>query len=376
MPQENKPNILIIGNPHSHPSAEAFLRKFLKVLYPLSDSISLISGDLPLNFNGKIQWIKTESRVDNKSSMLARLTNYTLNQIYITFVIVKLFRKSVFDAIIFLAPAPVPILITNVLRKKIIIYRGGSLSEQHKNSRLFYIFSHLFFEKFPAILADKIIVESRNSIKFQDLEKYKDKVVIGSLYVDTNMFRYKKEIEKRKERVGYIGILNKNKGVDKFSKALVIIYDFLNKTNTEVIIGGDGPLFSSIREMIEKSNLSNKVTFTGWIPHEKLSESLNELKLLVLPSHSEGMPNIVLEAMTCFTPVLATPIGAIPDVITDGETGFIMENNSPECIAKNVVRALEHPDLERISENARVLVEREFTYGAAVERYRKMLDSL
>jgi glycosyltransferase involved in cell wall biosynthesis len=376
MPQESKQNILIIGNLHSHPSAEAFLRKFLKILCPLSDSISLISGDLPLNFSGKIQWIKTESRVDNKSSMLARLTNYTLNQIYITFVIVKLFRKSVFDVIIFLPPAPVPILLTNVLRKKIIIYRGGSSSEQYKNSRLFYIFSYLFFEKLPAILADKIIVESRNSIKFQDLEKYKDKVVISSLYVDTNRFRYKKEIEKRKERIGYIGILNKNKGVDKFSKAIIIIYDFLKEKNTEVVIGGDGPLFSSIREMIEKSNLSNTVTFTGWLPHEKLSESLNELKLLVLPSYSEGMPNIVLEAMACGTPVLAMPVGAIPDVITDGETGFIMEDNSPTCIAENVVRALEHPDLEMIVGNARALVEREFTYEAAVERYRKILENI
>jgi len=63
-------------------------------------------------------------------------------------------------------------------------------------------------------------------------------------------------------------------------------------------------------------------------------------------------------------------------VITDGETGFVMEDNSPACIAENVIRALEHPDLEMIVENARVLVEREFTYEAAVERYREVLKEL
>ena len=69
-------------------------------------------------------------------------------------------------------------------------------------------------------------------------------------------------------------------------------------------------------------------------------------------------------------------VGAIPDLIEDGETGFIMENNSPECIAENVMRALEHPDLEGIVENARARVEREFTYEVAVERYRKILNNL
>ena len=62
-------------------------------------------------------------------------------------------------------------------------------------------------------------------------------------------------------------------------------------------------------------------------------------------------------------------------MIKDGETGFIMENNSPECIAKNVMRALEHPNPERIGENARELVEKEFTYEAAVERYRTILEN-
>jgi glycosyltransferase involved in cell wall biosynthesis len=53
-----------------------------------------------------------------------------------------------------------------------------------------------------------------------------------------------------------------------------------------------------------------------------------------------------------------------------------MENNSPECIAENVMRALEHPDLEGIVENARARVEREFTYEVAVKRYRAILKEL
>ena len=53
-----------------------------------------------------------------------------------------------------------------------------------------------------------------------------------------------------------------------------------------------------------------------------------------------------------------------------------MENNSPECIAENVIRALGYPNLEEIVKNARALVERDFTYEAAVERYRKILENI
>ncbi|MDI6867848.1 MAG: glycosyltransferase family 4 protein [Methanoculleus sp.] len=98
--------------------------------------------------------------------------------------------------------------------------------------------------------------------------------------------------------------------------------------------------------------------------------------LLVLPSYTEGLPNIMLEAMACGTPVLATPVGAIPDVIIDGKTGFIMENNSPECIADNVVRALEHPDLEQIAEAGRRFVEENFSFEKTVENWKEILQNI
>ena len=79
--------------------------------------------------------------------------------------------------------------------------------------------------------------------------------------------------------------------------------------------------------------------------------------------------------MACGTPILATPVGALPDLIKDGETGFIMEDNSPETIARNVIRALSDGRFERIARNARTLVENEFTYRAAVGRYRPILST-
>ena len=74
--------------------------------------------------------------------------------------------------------------------------------------------------------------------------------------------------------------------------------------------------------------------------------------------------------------MLATPVGAIPDIIIDGKTGFIMENNSPECIAENVIRALSSPDLERIAEAGRRFVEENFTFERTVENWKEILQSI
>ena len=74
--------------------------------------------------------------------------------------------------------------------------------------------------------------------------------------------------------------------------------------------------------------------------------------------------------------MLATPVGAIPDVIIDGKTGFIMENNSPECIAENVIRALSSPNLERIAEDGRRFVEENFTFETVVENWKGVLRDI
>ena len=80
--------------------------------------------------------------------------------------------------------------------------------------------------------------------------------------------------------------------------------------------------------------------------------------------------------MACGTPVLATPVGGVPDLIKDGETGFIMEDNSPQCIAKNVTKVLKHPGLEEIAQNGRKLIEEQYIFKVIVEECRRALAVL
>jgi len=113
-----------------------------------------------------------------------------------------------------------------------------------------------------------------------------------------------------------------------------------------------------VKHELRISGLKDKVMFTGWVPHEELPKYLNDIKLYVLPSYSEGLPKATLEAMACGTPVLVTPVGGIPDVIKDGKTGFITEDNSSECIARNIIRALSHPNLDQSARMGQLLLKR------------------
>jgi glycosyltransferase involved in cell wall biosynthesis len=204
---------------------------------------------------------------------------------------------------------------------------------------------------------------------FLGLKKYKGKTISsGSRSVDSNAFSITKKMNERADLIGYIGRLSDEKGIMNFVEAIPLISE--KQGNLKFFIGGDGPLYAKIRDRLEDNNLMEKVELKGWIPHEKVPSYLNELKLFILPSYSEGLPTAILESMACGTPVLATPVGGIPDVIDDKVTGLILEDTSPEFIAKNVIDALENANLDGISINGRALIEKQFSFTGAVERFK------
>jgi glycosyltransferase involved in cell wall biosynthesis len=227
-------------------------------------------------------------------------------------------------------------------------------------------------EKINFSLSKKIVVYSERLIKEWNLEKYKNKILIGHRhYINFENFSITKPFSQRDNIIGYIGRLSEEKGILNFVSALPGILQENN--NLKIYIIGDGPLNDQIRANLVQSNILKNVILTGWIPHNELTHYLNELRVLILPSNTEGLSNIMLESMACGTPVLSTPVGAIPDFITDGKTGFLMENNSPECIEKNVIRALNSPNIEEIIINALDLLKRQFTFESAVKRYSGIL---
>ena len=380
--------IVTVTHPFNNIAGEQHLANLIQTLEPLSSKIipiTGITGNFPEYPNKKVRIIRLKSMQTEGMSLPIKILNHLLVDLQISFNLLKIFREV--DIVFFHIGArayPSSALLSKLLRIKIIAFSFSSASKMAevgasqnviKKSQIFSIFLAAILQKFVFHLANQIAVEAENVIGFSNLKSYKDKIrIYGVPYVDLNLFKVEKEIKDRKEIVGCIGRLSALKGVQNLAKAIPLVLE--KKGDVRFLIGGDGPLLSGIKEELEANNAFSKVKFVGWIPHNEVPNYLNEIKLLVLPSYTEGSPGIVREAMACGTLVLATPVGGIPDLIKDGETGFIMENNSPECIVENVIRALNYPNLDKIAKNARALGEREFTYETVVERYKKILRCL
>lgn len=266
-----------------------------------------------------------------------------------------------------------PLLAAKLMGKKVGILLAASIKNTSDSQNDPFANIILLQEKISFRLANRIILYS-GLLKWQwNMERFAGKILIAhEHFLDFNTFTVTTPYSERSRFIGYIGRLSAEKGVQNFTEALSAILS--NHLDLRVLIGGDGQLKETIEKSLQEQGIRSNVDLPGWISHDGLPKYLNQLRLLVLPSYTEGLPNIMLEAMACGTPVLATPVGAIPDVIQDEVTGFIMENNTPECIARSVMRALNHPDLEGIAERGRQYVEKEFTFEKAVERWQEILN--
>jgi glycosyltransferase involved in cell wall biosynthesis len=138
--------------------------------------------------------------------------------------------------------------------------------------------------------------------------------------------------------------------------------------NFRVIVGGKGPLGSTLKELVQKLELSDIVRFEGFIPDEDLPRYFQAADLVLMPTQElEGFGLVTVEALACGTPVLGTPIGAIPEVLSLVDSSLIATACTSGALAEAITclirRIREHPDnWLTLSRQARSVVEQHFTW--------------
>jgi glycosyltransferase involved in cell wall biosynthesis len=315
--------------------------------------------------------------MDKDQSVVARLVEFVCFQLRTTKIIVDNSRRV--DVLLFHLGTDlvVPIGISRLIGKRTVMMTSGSFSRSlkaiHKKPLLMALIAIL--EKSSYLASGKIIAYTPRCIEYFGLGRFKRKILIAnSHFLDLAKFRIQKHLASRENIIGYLGRLSEEKGVLNLIEAMKLVRS--RGIDARLLVIGDGPLEQVLKNYIHDASLEEDVEMLGWLPHDDLPPLLNRMRLLVMPSYTEGLPNAILEAMACGTPVLATPVGGVPDVIRDSVTGFIMEDPSPECIANNIQRALAYPNLQNVTERANALVANEYNFQKKVEDWSVVIDAI
>ncbi|MBI4640709.1 MAG: glycosyltransferase family 4 protein [Candidatus Tectomicrobia bacterium] len=167
--------------------------------------------------------------------------------------------------------------------------------------------------------------------------------------------------------------LRKIKGTEYLLKACQLLKE-KGKSFRCLIVGG-GEERRRLDEEVREMNLAKEVMFLGARPHEEVRRLYYEADLFVLPSLSEGIPVALMEAMASGLPVIATNITGIPELVTHGEDGLLVEPRNAVGLAHSIEYLLESVDVElrcAMGKRARQKVERSFNLKESVTRLEEL----
>ena len=141
-------------------------------------------------------------------------------------------------------------------------------------------------------------------------------------------------------------------------------------------LGGDGEI-DAVRERIAGEVWGAQVHLLGWVDGAEKEAALRQASIFLLPSYAEGLPMALLEAMARAIPVVTTPVGGIPQVVADGETGLLVTPGDASGIAGALRRLLRDPgEAARIGDAARALVRRRHEVGVVTAQLSAIYNAV
>ncbi|HYM61570.1 MAG TPA: N-acetyl-alpha-D-glucosaminyl L-malate synthase BshA [Thermoanaerobaculia bacterium] len=157
---------------------------------------------------------------------------------------------------------------------------------------------------------------------------------------------------------------------------ILAVFELVNRrVPSRMIMIGDGPDRSKGEAFCRDHNLRERVSFLGNVPN--LQEIIGASDLFLLPSEHESFGMAALEALASEVPVIATRAGGLPEVITDGETGYLLPVGKVAAMAERAIEILLDDDLrERMGRNGRELAEGKFNVSRVVPQYRRFYESV
>jgi glycosyltransferase involved in cell wall biosynthesis len=186
--------------------------------------------------------------------------------------------------------------------------------------------------------ADKIFCAS------QALAKKFEAAGLDAKRLETNYNGVDKEVFFPAERtttsepikILFVGSIIETKGVNELYHAFKTVKD---ECNCSLDYVGEGYERSKLEKWAQQDKLSSKIKFSGSLSLMQVAEKIRHADILVLPSYREGVPNVLLEAFASGTPVVATKVGGIPEVVSE-DTGVLVDAQDAQSLAEGIKKAV------------------------------------
>jgi len=264
-----------------------------------------------------------------------------------------------------------------------------------------------FYSTIPGVIAAKVAnapyiiagkrdmnkMLSKNKIKIEKfLWKYCHKIVVNAckikeylvtkegifadkievIYNGVDIRKYPKESSNvssdNYDLIGMIANFRKQKDHRTFLLAAKLVLNI--KEKVKFILIGSGPLELEMKKFAEELGIKESVLFYGQKTGKELYEIFRKLSINVLSSTNEGLPNTILEAMAMGIPVIANPSGGIPELIKDGEDGYLFPYKNADILLEKILTILENEEIAyKIGSNAKMKVESNFTFDIMQKKY-------
>ncbi len=191
--------------------------------------------------------------------------------------------------------------------------------------------------------------------------------------VDTNQF-VPINMKDREPLILFVGSLIQRKGVKYLLQAMPEVFAAYPKLR--LIIVGEGPERPFLQQLAKELSIENRVLFIGFQPQQEVKKLMQRAKILVLPSLEEGMGVVIVEALACGTPVVASCVDGIQDVVTP-EVGILVPPANPEALSQSILEILRNPTRwAEMSRNARTRAEACYSWEIIAKQYIELYQRI
>jgi glycosyltransferase involved in cell wall biosynthesis len=196
-------------------------------------------------------------------------------------------------------------------------------------------------------------------------------------WTDIEVFLKAGEGDEAKEPVIlYAGVLIPRKGVHHLLRAFAKVAQEFPEVRLEIVGRDENPEYAEeLCQEVLRLGLNGRVSFVGEVPQVELANRMRRSRVFVLPSLSEGLGRVVVEAMATGTPVIGSHVDGIPEIVQEGLTGFLVPPGDEEALAERLRWVLKHPqEAKAMGHRAREFARSFFSPEAYLAGYRRLFE--